>query len=167
MVPKSHRGQWFFSLCQSYLTHILTNFHCPKFKNFFLTGFFNLSSTAQVICDLAFWNAYSSKSLKQKNLKKLCSWRSVFSIFFAWGLSPYNDAFLTYSAKSKKSKNAGHIRPGPWKSCHPREEKKNLPCHAPPPVLTWRSVWKGGREGPLTRQPIAQKWNVSFKFSKK
>jgi hypothetical protein len=30
------------------------------------------------------------------------SWRSVFSIFFASGLSPYNDAFLIYSAKRKK-----------------------------------------------------------------
>jgi hypothetical protein len=62
----------------------------------------------------------AKKSLKQKNLKKLYSWRSVFSIFFALGLSPYNDAFLTYSAKSlTKSENAGHMRPGPWKSCHP------------------------------------------------
>jgi hypothetical protein len=66
----------------------------------------------------------AKKFLKQKNLKKLYSCRSVFSIFFASGLSPYNDAFLTYSAKrKKKSENAGHMRPGPWKSCHPREEK--------------------------------------------
>jgi hypothetical protein len=41
----------------------------------------------------------AKKFLKQKNL---FSWRSVFSIFFASGLSPYNDAFLTYSAKRKK-----------------------------------------------------------------
>jgi hypothetical protein len=45
----------------------------------------------------------AQKSLKQKNLKKLYSWRSVFSIFFTSGLSPYNDAFLTYSAKRKKN----------------------------------------------------------------
>jgi hypothetical protein len=52
------------------------------------------------------------------------SWISVFSIFFASGLSAYNDAFLIYSAKKKKkSENEGHMRPGPWKSCHPREEK--------------------------------------------
>ncbi len=57
--------------------------------------------------------------LSKKNLKKLYSWRSVFSIFFASGLSPYDDAFLTYSAKRKqKSENAGHMRPGPWKSCY-------------------------------------------------
>jgi hypothetical protein len=67
----------------------------------------------------------AQKSLRQKkSLKKLYSWRSVYSIFFTSGLSPYNDAFLTYSAKrKKKSENAGHMRPGPWKSCHPREEK--------------------------------------------
>jgi hypothetical protein len=44
----------------------------------------------------------AKKSLKQKKYKKLYSWKSVFSIFFASGLSFYNDAFLTYSAKSKK-----------------------------------------------------------------
>jgi hypothetical protein len=61
-----------------------------------------LSFTAQVICDLAFLMLTAQKSLKQKIVKKLYSWRSVFSIFFASGLSPYNDAFLTYSAKSTK-----------------------------------------------------------------
>jgi hypothetical protein len=25
------------------------------------------------------------------------------------------------------------MRHGPWKSCHPREEKYDLSCHAPPP----------------------------------
>jgi hypothetical protein len=43
----------------------------------------------------------AQKFLKQKN--SLYSWRSVFSIFFASGLSPYNDAFFTYSAKSTKN----------------------------------------------------------------
>jgi hypothetical protein len=45
----------------------------------------------------------AQKFLKQKNLKKFYSWRSIFSIFLASGLSPYNDAFLTYSAKRKKN----------------------------------------------------------------
>jgi hypothetical protein len=46
----------------------------------------------------------AQKSIKQKKFwKKLYSWRSVFSIFFASGLSPYNDAFLNYSAKSTKN----------------------------------------------------------------
>jgi hypothetical protein len=40
---------------------------------------------------------------QKKSEKKLYSWRSVFSIFFASGLSLYNDAFLTYSAKRKKN----------------------------------------------------------------
>jgi hypothetical protein len=52
------------------------------------------------------------------------SWSNVFSIFFSLGLSPYNDAFMTYYAKSTKNpKNTGHMRPGPWKSYHPREKK--------------------------------------------
>jgi hypothetical protein len=76
---------------------------------------------AQVICDLVFLNANISEA---KNLKKPHSWSIVFSIFFASGLSPYNDAFLIYSAKSgKKQKNPGHMRPGLWKSCNPRKEK--------------------------------------------
>jgi hypothetical protein len=43
------------------------------------------------------------KSLNQRNSEKLYPWRSVFSILFASGLSPCNDAFLTYSAKSTKN----------------------------------------------------------------
>jgi hypothetical protein len=64
----------------------------------------------------------AQKHLKQKNSeKKSYSWRSVISIFFASGLSPYNDSFLTYFTKStKKSENPGLMRPGLWKSCHPR-----------------------------------------------
>jgi hypothetical protein len=45
----------------------------------------------------------AQNSLKQKNSEKLYSWRRVFSIFFASGLSPKNDAFLTYSAKRAKT----------------------------------------------------------------
>jgi hypothetical protein len=45
----------------------------------------------------------AKKSLKPKHSEKLYSWRSVYSIFFASGLYPYNDAFLTYSAKSTKN----------------------------------------------------------------
>jgi hypothetical protein len=64
------------------------------------------------------------KSLEQKNSEKILFLEKSFFYFFASGLSPYNDAFLTYSAKStNKFENAGHMRPGPWKSCHPREEK--------------------------------------------
>jgi hypothetical protein len=45
----------------------------------------------------------AQKSLKQINSEKIVFWRSVFSTFFASRLSPYNDAFLTYSAKSTKN----------------------------------------------------------------
>jgi hypothetical protein len=75
----------------------------------------------------------AQKYLKQKILIKLYSWRSVFS-FFASGLSPYNDAFYLFYKKFKKSENPGHMRPGPWKSCHPG--RKNRTCHViPPPPL--------------------------------
>jgi hypothetical protein len=60
----------------------------------------------------------AQKSLKQKILNKLYSWRSVFSIFYASGLpppSPYNNAFFIYSAKSTKNPNIqvilGHGNP--------------------------------------------------------
>jgi hypothetical protein len=59
----------------------------------------------------------AQKSFKQNNSEKNHIPGEVFSLyFFASGLSPYNDAFLTYSAKStKKSKNPGHKRPRLWK----------------------------------------------------
>jgi hypothetical protein len=63
-------------------------------------AYLTLSSTAQVICDLAFLN---KKFLKQKNLKKIVFLEKCFFFFFASGLSPYNDAFLTYSARRKKN----------------------------------------------------------------
>jgi hypothetical protein len=45
----------------------------------------------------------AQKSLEQKKSENLYFWRSVFFIFFASGPSPYNDAFLAYSAKSFKN----------------------------------------------------------------
>ncbi len=95
--------------------------------------------------------------LSKKNLKKLYSWRSVFSIFFTSGLSPYNDAFLTYSAKRKKNPKMQVI----WdlgRGNPATLEGKHRACHvtAPPPVLTWRSVRRKGGRGPLTWQPIDQ-----------
>ncbi len=74
------------------------------------------------------------KSLQRNNAgKKLYSWRSAFSICFASGVPLYNDAFLTYVLQKKyqNSENPGCMRPGPWKSCHPRKEQKNLPHYCP------------------------------------
>jgi hypothetical protein len=62
-----------------------------------------LFSMAQVICDLAFLNAYSSKSLKQKNSEKIVFLEKVFLYIFCFRTSPHNDAFQTYSAKSTKN----------------------------------------------------------------
>ncbi len=56
-------------------------------------------SMAQVISDLAFLNAYSSKISSLKNPEKIVFLEECFLYIFAAGLSPYNDAFLTYSAK--------------------------------------------------------------------
>jgi hypothetical protein len=47
----------------------------------------------------------AQKSLKQKNSEKNCIPGEVFSLrkCAASGLSPYNDAFLTYYSKSTKN----------------------------------------------------------------
>jgi hypothetical protein len=104
--------------------------------------------------------------IKQKN--SLYSWRSVFSIFFASGLSHYNDAFFTYSAKYQKSKKCRSYETWAIEILPPQGGKIGPACHAPPPpVLTWCSVQKGGGRGLLTWQPRAQSLNVSFKLSKK
>jgi hypothetical protein len=65
----------------------------------------------------------AQKSLKQKILKKLYSLRSVFSIFLLQDFPPTIAPFLLIMQKEQKSENPGHMRPRPWKSCHPREEK--------------------------------------------
>jgi hypothetical protein len=98
-------------------------------------------------CFIAATVLTAQKSLKPKIVKKLISWRSVFSIFFASELSPYSDAFLTYYTKSTNNPKIQVIWDlGPWKSCHPRED------------LTWRAqlfvtvsyVWRGGGRGSFT-----------------
>ncbi len=60
---------------------------------------------AQVINDLAILHTYSSdiSEAKKSEKKKLYFWKSVFSLCFASGLSPYNDAFLTNYKKSTKN----------------------------------------------------------------
>jgi hypothetical protein len=44
----------------------------------------------------------AQKSPKQKNSEKIIFLKKGFLYILASGLSPYNDAFLTYSAKSTK-----------------------------------------------------------------
>jgi hypothetical protein len=52
----------------------------------------------------------AQKSLKQKNSEKNHIPGEVFSLyFFASGLSPYIDAFLTYSANSTKNQKVQAI----------------------------------------------------------
>ncbi len=87
-------------------------------------GVFNsitLSSMAQLICDPAFLNAYRSKSFKWKNSEKIVFLEKCFLYIFCfrtflqqWCL------FDLFHKNYHKSENPGHIRPGPWKSCHPR-----------------------------------------------
>ncbi len=76
-----------------------------------------LSCIAQVICDLAFLLATAQKSLKQKNYEKNLFPGKVFSLYFLLQDIPYNDAFLTYSAKSTKNPKTQVIC---WKNrtCH-------------------------------------------------
>jgi hypothetical protein len=95
-------------------------------------------------------------------------------MFFASGLSPYNDAFLTYYAKRTKNLkiqviwDLGRGNPATLGS---KNRTYNV---ATPLVLTWRIqlfvtvrylVW-GGAIGPSTWQPLAQNFNVSFNLSK-
>ncbi len=81
------------------------SFSAPKNQQNPLGSFFvalTLSSMAQVMCDLVFLNAYSSKISSAKQFwKKSYFWRSVFFIFFASGLPPV--AVLTYSPKITKN----------------------------------------------------------------
>jgi hypothetical protein len=66
----------------------------------------------------------AQKSLQQKKSEKIVFLEKGFLYTFCFRTFPLQYAFLTYSAKSlKKSENAGHMRPGLWKSCHPREEQ--------------------------------------------
>ncbi len=81
------------------------------------------SSMAQVIYDLAFLNAYNSKVLKQKILRKIIFLKNCFLYLFCFEISPYNDAFFIFIENVPKIHKSGHMRPGPWKSCHPTEEK--------------------------------------------
>jgi hypothetical protein len=86
-----------------------------------------LSSTAQVICDLAFLNITAQKSLKQKNYIKNVFLEKFFSLFFASRLSHHNDAFLIYSAKSTKNpKMQGCGNPATL-------GQKNRTCHVTTP----------------------------------
>jgi hypothetical protein len=51
-----------------------------------------------------FFECLQLKNFLSKKILKNCVPGEVFSLyFFASGLSPYNDAFLTYSAKSAKN----------------------------------------------------------------
>jgi hypothetical protein len=74
----------------------------------------------------------AKKYLKQKNSEKNCIPGEVFSLHVLIQDFPYNDAFITSYRKSpKKSVSPSHMRPEPWKSCHPRE--KNWICHVTDP----------------------------------
>ncbi len=109
----------------------------------------------------------AKKSLKQKNSEKIVFLEKCFFNIFCFRTFLLQWCLFDLLCKMyQKSENAGHMRPGPWKSCNPRAEK----CHAtppPPPVLTWHPVRRGGGRGPLTWQPIAQNWRVPFNLSKK
>jgi hypothetical protein len=64
---------------------------------------FNPIFYGQVICDLAFLNAYSSKISEAKNAEKSVILNKCFLYIFCLRTSPNNDAVLTYSVKSTKN----------------------------------------------------------------
>jgi hypothetical protein len=71
-----------------------------------------------------------SECLQLKNflsktiLKKIVFLEKCFLYNFCFRTFPLQWClFYLFCKKYKKSKNAGHMRPGLWKSCHPKEEK--------------------------------------------
>jgi hypothetical protein len=93
--------------------------------------------------------------------------RSVFSTFLASGLSPYNDTFLTYSAKGKKIRKCRSYEIWAVEILPPQRGKIGPAMSRPLPSSDLVLGAEGGGRGPLTWQPIAQNLNVSFKLSKK
>jgi hypothetical protein len=67
-----------------------------------------------------------------KILKKLYAWRSVLYNFWFQDSPPTMMPLDIFCKEYQKSDNPGHMRPRPWNSYHPREEKLDLPCHGPP-----------------------------------
>jgi hypothetical protein len=59
-----------------------------------------------------------------------------FSICFASGFSPYNDAFLNFRKRTKNLR-VNVIWDLIHNSSHPREKKKDLLCHGPLVLACW------------------------------
>ncbi len=141
-----------------------------KILKYSLFLFFNLIFHGPGLMWPGFFECLQLKNLLSKKIwKTLHSWRSVFSIFFTSGLSPYNDAFLTYSAKRKKNPKMQVI----WdlgRGNPATLERKHRTCHVtapPPPSSDLALSAEGGRERVLDMATNSPNWNVSFKFSKK
>jgi hypothetical protein len=116
----------------------------------------------------------AQKSLRQKNSEKNCILGEVFSLqVLLQDFLPTMMLFSLLQKKYQKFKCPGHMRPGPWKSCH--NGSRNRACHVTAPlVLTWHmqlfvtvSCERRGRgRGPLTWQPLAQNLNVFLIYQK-
>ncbi len=62
--------------------------------------------------------------LSKKNMKKIVFLEKCFLYIFCFRTFPLQWCLSDlFCKKEKQSENAGHMRPGPWKSWHPREEK--------------------------------------------
>ncbi len=67
----------------------------------------------------------------------------------------------------QKFENAGHMRPGPWKSCHPREKKIGPAMSQPPPLFWPGARCRGGRERALDMVTNSPKLKCLFLVIKK
>ncbi len=103
----------------------------------------------------------------------MCSWRIVFSIFFASWLPPTMMPFWLILQKVPKIQKCRSYET--W-AVAATLGRKNRTCHVTGPSgLTWRThlfltvscVRRGGGRGPLTWQPLAQNLNVYFNLWKK
>ncbi len=107
--------------------------------------------------------------LSKKFMRKIIFLKKCFLYIFCFRTFPLKLClFDLLQKKYQKSKSPGHVRPRSWKSCHPREEKSDLPYHGPL-VLTWcmqlfvtaSCVWRG-RERALDMATTSPKLKCYF-----
>jgi hypothetical protein len=101
-------------------TDFSINYNAPRYQLFIILTLFSMT---QDIYDLLFCMLTAQKSLKKKDSDKNRIPLEVFSLHVLLQDFPPKMMHFDYCKKVQKSESPGHVRPGLWKSCHPREEK--------------------------------------------
>ncbi len=87
--------------------------------------YINLSSSAQGPGHIwpGFFECLQLNNFLSKNNVRKIAFPEVFSLpVLLQDIPPTMMRFWLIIKKYQKSKSPGHMRPGPWKSCHSREE---------------------------------------------